>query len=198
MTYTPNVPLATERIAATQAPINANFTSANTFFGLDHVAFDAAGNNGKHKYVTMIDETATPPTPGASECAIYSKTTAAVTTPFLRRDGLGATPEYALMPIRAYGTFTTAGVIINAFNLTSSAFVPASGYTMTMPAGTVTSTTYGVIVTGGFTGLNPGFGTTYIINTDTVFNVGFRRVSTTGTIGSFQAPEFFTVIVLQV
>lgn|SRR3990167_4521232 len=195
MSYTPNIPLPTQRIADTQAPINSNFTLANTYFGLDHVAFDAAGNNGKHKYVTMIDETATPPAPGASECAMYAKTTGAVTTPFLRRDGL-ASPEIPMGLIRAYGTFTGGGATVNAINLTSAAFVLNVGFTMTMPAGAVAGTSYGVLVTSNFTGFNPILAPAYLITNATTFTVGFRRVDNNNF--NTTQPDFFTVVVLQV
>jgi len=195
MSYTPNIPLATQRIADTQAPINANFTSVNTFFGLDHVAFNAAGNNGKHKYVTMIDQTASPPTPGASECAMYAKTTGAVTTPFLRRDGL-ASPEIPMGLIRAYGTFTGGGATVNAINLTSGAFVANAGFTMTMPAGTVSGSTYGVLITSNFTAFNPILAPAYLITNATTFTVGFRRIDNNNF--NTTQPDFFTVVVLQV
>ncbi len=196
MSYTTNVPQATQRIADTQAPIQTNFNLANTYFAIDHVAFNAASNNGKHKYVTLIDETASPPTPGASEGAIYGKTTGGITQPFYRRDGFAGAPEYNLMPIRAYGTFTGAGATVNAFNLTSGAFVVNAGYTMTMPANVVSGSSYGVLVTSSFTGFNPILAPAYIITNATTFAVGFRRVDD----NSFNTtqPDFFTVVVLQV
>jgi len=197
MTYNPNTPLASERISDTQEPIRLNFELANTYFGVDHFAFDAASNNGKHRRVTMPDQTATPPTPVASECAFYAKTISGVTTPYLRRDGL-ISPEYPMTPIRAMGAFTGGGAALNNQNLTSSAFSGASGYTMTMPAGTVTGVNYLVLAIPGQTGLNPAFAPVYVIVNATTFNVGFRRVTTSGTVGAFEAPEFFSVIVLQV
>lgn len=192
MSYNNNTPLASERISDTQEPIRLNFSLANTYFGVDHFAFNAASNNGKHRYVTMPDQTATPPSPIASELAFFARTTGGITIPFMVRDGLAA-PQYCVLPIRAFGSFTGGGALLNAQNLTSSAFNPGSGYTMTMPAGTVTGTSYGVLVTAGVNGLNPQVAGFYVIANATTFNVGFRNNS-----GTFLTPDFFTVAVLQV
>lgn len=192
MTYNPNTPLASERIADTQEPIRLNFDLANTYMGTDHFEFDAASDNGKHKQVTLPDRTATPPSPGASECAIFGKTSGAVTTPFMLRDGL-ATPEYAVLPIRAFGSFTGAGATLNAQNCSSSAFNAGTGYTITMPADVVTGTSYGVLVTAGVNALNPQVAGFYVIVNATTFQVGFRNNS-----GTFLTPDFFTIAVLQV
>lgn len=73
MTYNPNVPLANQKIKDTQNPIQTNFALANTYFGVDHYAFDAASNNGVHNQVTTpeIDGSAHPSTSG-SELKFYA------------------------------------------------------------------------------------------------------------------------------
>jgi hypothetical protein len=195
MTYTPNIPLATQRIADTQSPINANFTSANTIFGLDHIAFDAAGNNGKHKYVTMIDETASPPTPGASEGTIYSKTTGGVTNPYYRRDGLAGTPEFNLLPIKAFGSFTGGGTTVNAFNMSSSRTVgqPVGVFDVNISANVLTGTAYCVLIGVGINLLNPQRVAIYQIVSNILTQVAFRS----GANNQLLDPDFFTVTILQ-
>ncbi len=191
MTYNPAIPQATDRFRDSQPEFLNNFTLLNTYFGIDHFTFDALSNNGKHKQVTLPDRTLTPPAPGASECALFAKTTGGVTTPFLLRDGLAA-PEYAILPIRAFGAFTGAGVIVSAQNCTSSAFAPGTGFTITLPANVVSGTSYGVLITAGVNALNPQFSGFYSIVNATTFNVGFRNNS-----GTFLAPDFFTIAVIQ-
>lgn len=52
--YLPNIPLASDLLSKSQGNIRDNFTSANTTFGINHLAFDnATANIGKHKFVQM-------------------------------------------------------------------------------------------------------------------------------------------------
>jgi hypothetical protein len=195
MTYNPNTPLASERISDTQEPIRLNFDLANQYFGVDHFAFDAASNNGKHRRVTMPDQTATPPSPAAGECAMYGKTISAVTTPFLRRDGL-ASPEYPVTPIRAYGSFTGGAATVNAINMTC-AKIATGIYTLTLTAGSVTGVAYGVLIGVGINApnlLGAPRAAFYRINTATDVTVWFGQ----GTPIAFFDPDFFTAQILQV
>lgn len=52
--YTPNIPLGTDNISASQPQIKDNFNVLNTAFAVDHTAFSLAPNAGQHKQVTII------------------------------------------------------------------------------------------------------------------------------------------------
>lgn len=72
MSYIPGIPNANDLISSSQSQIQTNFTQLNTQFAIDHVAFDAGANNGKHKQITLENVAA----PGAQtdpQSVIYSK-----------------------------------------------------------------------------------------------------------------------------
>ena len=53
MTFTLNIPGAGDTLVASQQPIQNNFNSSDTTFGLEHYAFsDTSANNGLHNTVT--------------------------------------------------------------------------------------------------------------------------------------------------
>jgi len=54
MTFTPNRPTATEFLQVSQGLINANFTSSDNTFGIEHYKFsDVTANKGFHNTVTQ-------------------------------------------------------------------------------------------------------------------------------------------------
>ena len=53
MVYKPNIPASTDKPAQSQPEIQTNFSELNTQFSLEHVAFNAGADNGKHKFVTL-------------------------------------------------------------------------------------------------------------------------------------------------
>lgn len=72
MTYNPNIPQATDFISQSQAQIQTNFSQADTAFGIDHTAFSVATDQGKHKKVTLVEQT-TDPAADASGPLVYSR-----------------------------------------------------------------------------------------------------------------------------
>lgn len=54
MVYIPNIPQPTDTLAQSQPQILGNFTALNTQFGVDHVAFTGATNNGMHNKISLI------------------------------------------------------------------------------------------------------------------------------------------------
>ncbi len=119
MSYTPNIPQATDNPSNSQPLILANFQQLNTQFGTDpatglggdHVFFTSVTNNGKHNRVTLLDESAAIPAvkqAGADQILIYGKTNSGVTMPYYTRDNIAlATTEFSLAPIKAYASFTS-------------------------------------------------------------------------------------------
>jgi hypothetical protein len=67
MVYLPNIPVSTNSPAVDQPLITANFTAANNFFGVDHVKFDAASNNGRHNQISFVGVNPAAAVPVATE-----------------------------------------------------------------------------------------------------------------------------------
>lgn len=61
MVYLPNIPAANDKPAQSQPEIQTNFTELNTQFSSEHIAFDAAADNGQHKFVTLRRSAGVPP-----------------------------------------------------------------------------------------------------------------------------------------
>jgi hypothetical protein len=133
MTFTPNIPQATDDPSVSQGQILSNFQVLNNVYGTigDHYPWTDTngGEIGKHAKVTFPGlPTATAPgnvlpTPLAGNNAMFGQTQSGITMPYYRRDGF--TTTYAVSPIKAYVscivTSTTAGTILDSFgfNLTS-------------------------------------------------------------------------------
>lgn len=73
MSYNPNVPLSNQTISATQAPIQTNFSVANTAFGIDHTAFNDNTNQGMHKKVTLQAPLGSNPDQVSPIASLYTK-----------------------------------------------------------------------------------------------------------------------------
>lgn len=72
MAYLSNIPQASDYQDASQPQLLENFTQLNTIFGIDHVTFNAASNNGKHNKCTLTDQTAAVPVFAGTDTGIYS------------------------------------------------------------------------------------------------------------------------------
>lgn len=85
MVYNPNIPAAGDALSVSQGQIQTNFSDANTYFSVNHEAFDAVSNNGKHKSVVMTVQTN--PTVAATDAAMFTKAGTYNTNPqvFLRQ-----------------------------------------------------------------------------------------------------------------
>jgi hypothetical protein len=73
--YNNSIPQPTDRIADSQAPILANFAAIDTVVSINHVTFDdPSGDQGKHKWVSLPVQGATPPAGAfaAGEVGMYS------------------------------------------------------------------------------------------------------------------------------
>lgn len=114
MSYNPSIPQSTDLISQSQSQILTNFGQLDTQFGVDHTAFSAASDNGKHQKVTMPEQGAAPTT-AASEVAIYTKdtvTTGDTTQPeiYVRQESSGT--EFLLTrgtPVSSSGEGTCYG-----------------------------------------------------------------------------------------
>jgi len=66
------IPNPTDKISESQAEIKENFVQLKQFLELQHVDF-ASADKGKHKYLTLQNQTSSPST-AVNECAIFVKT----------------------------------------------------------------------------------------------------------------------------
>ena len=62
MSYFPTIPAATDLPSDSQSQIQTNFGTINTAFALNHVALGSGGSQGKHNFVEMPNQVATPAT----------------------------------------------------------------------------------------------------------------------------------------
>jgi hypothetical protein len=73
MPYDPNSPAANQLLSVSQPIIQGNFAIIDTSFQVNHVAFNGGTDNGKHKYVELPVQLASPPIVfPAGEIAAYS------------------------------------------------------------------------------------------------------------------------------
>lgn len=113
MTYNPSIPQSTDLISQSQSQILTNFSQANTAFSVDHTAFDVVSNQGKHKKVTLVEQS--DPVTSANEMALYSKDLAAVTTLYMRKESNGTVIQMSAQDptIASSGsTFLPGGIIM--------------------------------------------------------------------------------------
>lgn len=84
MTFQPSIPLASDLISVSQGDIKNNFQSLSTAWNVNHVDFNASGA-GKHNFVEFPNQGADP-AGAAAEMTLFSKTAAAVSQLFYKRD----------------------------------------------------------------------------------------------------------------
>jgi hypothetical protein len=89
--YTPTTPNSTDTFPGTQQIIENNFTSLNQQISVNHVALNAASNNGQHTFVSFVPQ-ATDPASAVTTSILYTKTSAdtTVSEPYF---GTGLSPN---------------------------------------------------------------------------------------------------------
>jgi len=168
MSYSPNIPQATDDPSQSQPQILANFQQINTQYGTgagllgDHVALTASSNNGKHNKVSWIDQTAALPiVPGSNQVVAFAITNSGITMPYYVRDTISsATTLFPLAPIKAYASFQSLAASGNitpfdSFNVTGP-IVQTNGTPTTFTINLTNAcrtTTYGVTFSINLTGV---------------------------------------------
>lgn len=136
MTYSPSIPQPTDLISVSQGDLLTNFSTINTWFGVDQYPFNfaggapapydiaVAGDKGKAKQITFVRVSADISNAGANEIGLYNKNDSGGTQQlFMRRPSggtvlqmTGATtlgvPGTSYIPGGAalmWGTFTYSG-----------------------------------------------------------------------------------------
>jgi len=163
MSFDINTPVPTQTLGNTNAIIRGNFIQLNTQFSVNHIAFTAAINNGKHTYVTMREQAGDPGTI-ADEVSIYTKDVGGNCRVFMQNESAAATRQISdVVPTTAltapYGTlyairtmsgliFTWGRLIIpNGVSLTANITNPIAytNYSITFTPETSTADTVAVV-----------------------------------------------------
>lgn len=114
MAYTTNVPLANQRISATQQPIQDNFIAIKTLIDVNHGTFGSA-TEGKHEKVTFPVQSPQPVFAGG-DIGIYSflNPSTAANELYVRRtsDPVTGIPFTAASKNTAGYTFLPSGILI--------------------------------------------------------------------------------------
>ncbi len=115
MTFNPNIPQPTDSPATDSQPqFLTNFQQLNTQFSQNHVALTALADNGKHTYVTLIDQGADPAV-AVDEIALYSKSLGGVSTLYMRKENNGTVIQLSAQDpsvAEPGSTFLAGGVIL--------------------------------------------------------------------------------------
>jgi len=136
MPYTSDIPKAADRPSQSQSEIKDNFGAINTVVAVNHVAFNAVGE-GKHKWVTMPDQAATPPVGAfaAGEVGMYAS----------KYDATSKNELYVNKTNQA--TVTQIPATASSLSITSSPASDTAGWSM-LPSGVLIKWGYASGITG--------------------------------------------------
>lgn len=198
-TFYPNIPNAPDNPSFDQPLMQINSQSTNGLIGVDHVTFNQFNpsntpqspgqGGGQHIQVTFNSKNVPVGTPTDPLSILYTNSGVASTVAdmyFKNQNSI-----FPISAVRAFGIINgTSGVTDpNQFiNLTSSG--GAGTYSITLNAGTVNSTSYGVYI-----GINSSISLTATY--DNLLTSGFKVFTYKTVLGSLFAPTAFTVIVYQ-
>lgn len=156
MTYTLGIPAANLSPAAQQADLATNSDLANTFFGVDHVAYTAAADQGEHAKVTFNNVQADPAL-AAPKAQLYTKTVAGNQQLFFANAGgtqqISAGAAGTLIPFAQCRARPASGnnyTVSNATNINSVVQATGSGFivaVVTLGSGVADVDTARVLVT---------------------------------------------------
>lgn len=134
MTFTPNIPTATQSLGQTQQPIQDNFNVINTTLSVNHVAMNSSGA-GKHKYVQMPQQGSAPGA-NANEGVFYTKSAPTGTELFYRRASNAATQPN--VEVQMTGQFN--GALNNGYVFLPGKFIMQWGFVSITATGSGTVT----------------------------------------------------------
>lgn len=206
MAYNNSIPQQTDLISQSQVQILENFSQLDLQYGTsgDHVEFTATSNNGKHKKVSWVDQSGAPPSSVAGDVVAYSvnrpqipPTATTITMPYYKKDAL--VTEYALSPIKAYGTISvtnnTTATLLDGFNintLTANFISGVNSVIITFLDPMRTDTNYGILLTStGGVNTNANCTPMWYINSNySTTTVYFTRILPYPVTFTFAALEF--------
>jgi len=154
MSYSPNMPLATDDPSVSQGQLLTNFAQLNTIFNTDHVTYDALADNGEHLQVTINTVLGAAPGLGTPKASLFTMADANGSSQlfFENFDVPGAANvnrQMTNLPLVAYANAGTAGGAgsyidtpwgLRIFWLLTNAF--AGNATIIVPAGSGTFLNY--------------------------------------------------------
>lgn len=132
MTFTPNIPQASQSLGQTQQPIQNNFTNYNNLVSVDHVAPNAL-NQGNHKQVTFYQYGAAPYTTGANQSFLYTLNASAAGSQLVYQPTI-VNPGFAV-PVspRALGRISRTGA--TTYSLVGGAYGASTSFNAAAPTG---------------------------------------------------------------
>jgi hypothetical protein len=190
--YDSTIPQPGDNPSISQGEFLTNFGGINSWTNVDHFQF-SSGTAGQHKQVTLPG-VGTAGSPSGFGSTLYTAAgTASNTTAQLFWKNANAT--FHSSSIRAWGFANSSGIISNqGYNATVTRN-SVGNYTVTMPAGAVSSANYSVIVSCEMNNaFNVGGIAGYSITNAMTFQLYFRALS-----GSFgEDPNSFSFEVKQI
>ena len=174
MAYNNAIPQASDRIKDSQSQILDNFAAIKTLVDINHVTFDAV-NQGKHKYVSMPEQSSDPTT-AANEVAIYTKAVSGVSQLFLRNEGDGSVVDWTSATKTSNGTTTLPSGLILKWG--QSVTAPVTGITTitfgtAFPTAILSCMANFTMSAGSSTTANDGYVRIYAYDTSKLDIVGF-------------------------
>ena len=129
MTYDPDKPQPKDILSVSQADLLENFQELNTQFSINHVALnDTTGDAGKHKFVTLVEQS-TVPTTKADEYLLFSQDDGGTPEIYARPESNGTAFQLTkagavftgLIPVVAVNFNVTGAIQGSALNVASIA-----------------------------------------------------------------------------
>lgn len=113
MTYQPGIPNLNDAFPSSSLDLKNNFTSINDNFQKNHIALNAASNQGKHTALQLIGQGA-PPTTASDEVGLYSANTGTRHDLIFRSSGNGTVSritggEYGIAAYTSFSGTTPIG-----------------------------------------------------------------------------------------
>lgn len=197
VTYNLDIPDGPNNPSNDQPKMKTNTNSIQTLISVDHVGFNTNGSPpngvGGHHLQVSFDGKNVPGAQTDPQSVLYTNDGSASTVSELyyrNQHGISA-----ISAIKAFGSFSGGGTLLNGFNLSVSAHVGGSGvYTLAVPVNILSSDDYSILLGTGINLLNPGRGGVYVITSATAFDIAFRNFTT----GVLADPDEFSVLVLQI
>ena len=120
MAFNQNIPQPSDALDQSQADLLANFQALKALIDINHGTFSAA-DEGKHKWVTMPEQSAAPTT-ALNDIAMYTKAVSGVTQLFLRNENNGSEVDFtSANKSTSDGTLTLpSGIILKWGRATSN------------------------------------------------------------------------------
>lgn len=124
MAYNPNIPQPTDKLSDSQANLLENFEQLNTYLNVNHTPIDGTSNQGKHKFITLPNQTSSPGTL-PTEAAIFSQqgTTSLTTELVWQRQNNGDSINFTEFSNTATDGWTRlpSGILMKWMNVSVSA-----------------------------------------------------------------------------